>query len=467
MSTWIIIAAVIVAVAAAFSPKTEEQKEHTYNAHFGDENDFLSAYNHGFAITGHKAITEEMSYTNAIIFGPTGTNKSTSAIFCSAVSLSRCLASMIFFDVSGEIFLHCATYLSKKGYLVLRINFADALHSESFNCLSFCTSVSDIQKVATLIIKNANGETKGDIFWEQSSIALISLFARYLVFHADRKYCNLQNVLRLIEKFAVDTSQTIDKMMLRTKDEELISAYKATVAMSDKTLQSVIASVRAAMLLFTDPSVCRTTATNTIDFSLLRGKQPIAIFVCTPLKDLHYFKPLSALFFQTMFNEVMSRIPGKHERSIFFIIDEFATMRFSAISTIVSNIRKYRSGLLLCMQDQNALMQYGAAEAHQIKTNCGVQCFLKSQPIETAKELSQILGRYSYMEGTVQKTRELMTPDEVRMSEEAIILINNQAPLKCKIVPYYENIWLQNTLRARPYDLPEKNITEPPLIPFI
>jgi len=463
---YILIAAAILLVAA-FLPKEKSKKEHTYNAAFGNEADFLSAHNHGFAITGNKAITEEMSFTNAIIFGPTGTNKSTSAIFCSAVSLSRCRASMIFFDVSGEIFLHCANYLSKKGYLILRINFADAQHSESFNCLSFCTSVSDIQKVATLIIKNANGESKGDIFWEQSSIALISLFARYLVFHADRKYCNLQNILRLIEKFAVDTTQTIDKMMLRTKDEELVSAYKATLKMSDKTLQSVIASVRGAMLLFTDPSVCRTTATNTIDFSVLRGDRPVAIFVCTPLKDLQYFKPLSALFFQTMFNEVMSRIPSKRERSVFFIIDEFATMRFSAISTIVSNIRKYRSGLLLCMQDQNALLQYGAAEAHQIKTNCGVQCFLKSQPLETAKELSQILGKYSYTDGTVQKTRELMTPDEIRMSEEAIILINNQPPLKCKIVPYYENIWLQSTLRARPYDLPKKNITEPPLIPFI
>lgn len=439
---------------------------HAYTASFGNAGNYVSAFNHGFAVTGSKALTKDISHTNAIIFGPTGSGKSTSIIFSSAASLARSKSSIIYFDISGEVYNHTAKYLSDRGYTIFRINFADPQHSESFNCLSFCTTISDIQKVATLIIKNANGESKGDIFWEQSSIMLISLFARYLLFHANPKYCNLQNVLRLIEKFAVDTTQVIDKMILKTKDEDLISAYKATLVMSDKTLQSVIASVRAAMLLFTDPAVCRTTSSNTINLEMLREK-PVALYVCTPLKDLQYFKPLSALFFQTLFNHVLSRIPAKRERSIFFVIDEFATMRFSAISTVISNIRKFRSGLLLCMQDQNALLQYGQAEAHQIKTNCGCQVYLKGQPLETCKELSQILGKYTYEdEKGIQKTRELMTADEIRMSEEAIILINNQPPLKCKIVPYYQNMWLWKSLKAQPFDLPKKDTLQPPLIQY-
>lgn len=465
MTTLYIILAVgvLILIFGWETPKSEK----IYNASFGNAAEHLSMFNHGFAVTGAKALTRDISHTNVALFGPTGSGKSTSVIFSSAASLARANSSIIFFDVSGEIWDHTSTFLANKGYTLLRINFADPAHSESFNCLSYCQSTSDIQKVATLIVKNSVGESKGDVFWEQSSIMLISLFARYLVFHAEPGYRNLQNVLRLIEKFAVDTTQSIDKMFIRTGDEELLSSYKATVAMSDKTLQSVIASVRTAMILFSDPSVCMTTATNTIDLDMLREK-PVALYCCTPLKDQAYFKPLSALFFQTLFNHVLSRIPGKHERSIFFVVDEFASMRFSAISTVISNIRKYMSGILLCMQDEQALIaQYGQAEAHQIKTNCGCQIYLKGQPLHTTKELSQILGKHVYTdERGSEKIRELMTPDEIRMSEEAILLINNQPPLKCRVVPYYENILLSYALRTRPLQLEEKPLTVPPLIQF-
>jgi type IV secretory pathway TraG/TraD family ATPase VirD4 len=311
------------------------------------------------------------------------------------------------------------------------------------------------------------GETKADIFWEQSSVMLLSLFMRYLIFHTEPEFRTLQNVLRLIEKFAVDGKE-VDKLFSRTNDDDLLAQYKATLVISNNTLQSIIASARTALNLFTDPEVCKTTATNSIDFNLLRD-EPVALYVCNPLKDLMYFKPLSALFFQSLFNYVLSRRPEKNERSIFFVMDEAATMRFPALSTTISNIRKFNSGILLCMQDEKALIsQYGQAEAHQIKTNCGCQIYLKGQPIHTAKELSLILGKYSYTdeEKGVERVRELMTPDEVRMCDDAIILIGNKSPLKCKMVPYFKNIWINRHTTLPPYQLSEKVTSDPALIPF-
>jgi type IV secretory pathway TraG/TraD family ATPase VirD4 len=296
---------------------------------------------------------------------------------------------------------------------------------------------------------------------------LISLFARYLVFHTEPEFRTLQNVLRLIEKFAVDPT-AIDRLFIKT-DEDLLNAYKATIVVGDKTLQSIIATTRTALNLFCDPEVCRTTATNSIDFNLLRN-QPVALYVCNPLKDLTYFRPLSALFFQSLFNYVLSRIPGKEERSIFFVIDEAASMRFPDLAITVSNIRKFRAGVLLCMQDEMALTaQYGQAEAHQIKTNCGTQVYLKGQPLHTATELSRILGKHTHIiddKGT-ERTRELMTPDEVRVCQDAIILISNKAPLKCRTVPYFKNMWLNRLTKLSPYPFEEKEVSDPPLIPIM
>jgi type IV secretory pathway TraG/TraD family ATPase VirD4 len=446
---------------------SKPQGEHTYNAKFGDTFENLSWFNHGFAITGSKALTKKMSYTNVALFGPTGSGKTSTAILGCAFSLCRGKSSVVFNDVSGEIYEKTSTYLARKGYRILHLDFSNASHSESFNPLLECKSISDIQKVALLIVRNAIGESKGDAFWEQSAVILLSVFMRYLVFHTAPQFRTLQNVLRLIEKFAVDGKQ-VDKLFVRTGDESLLAAYKATLVVGEKTLQSIIATARTALNLFTDTEVCMTTATNSIDFSLLR-KEPVALYVCNPLKDLLYFKPLSALFFQSMFNYVLSRIPGKEERSIFFVMDEAATMRFPALSTTISNIRKFNAGILLCMQDEQALIaQYGQAEAHQIKTNCGTQVYLKGQPLHTCTELSRILGRYTIIDENEKErgTRELMTPDEIRMCEDAIVLINNQAPLRCKTVPVYQNIWLGHHTKLPAYQLSARAVKDPPLIQF-
>jgi type IV secretion system protein VirD4 len=439
--------------------------EHKYSASFGDINVHLSSWNKGFAI-GKKAFTKDTSYTNCFIAGPTGSGKSSIVTIPCAVSLSRGNSSIIFNDVSGELWKTTSAFLANKGYTILRLDFSNSKFSESFNPLLECKSISDIQKLSLIIIQNSIGESKGEVFWETSSVMLLNLFARYLIFHTEPQMRTLQNLQRLIEKFAIDGKST-DRLFVKTKDESLLQMYKSTVVIGDKTLQSIIATARTALNLFNDPEVCKTTATNSIDFTMLR-KQPIAIYICNPLKDLRYFKPLSALFFQSLFNYVLSYIPEKNERSIFFVLDEFASMKFPDIAVTISNIRKYKAGMLLCMQDEMSLIaQYGQAEAHQIKTNCGIQCYLSGQPLHTAKELSQILGKYTYEdEKGTSKVRELLTPDEVRMCESALILVNNKAPLRYTATPYYNSIWLNHLAHAKPYPLVEKFIAEPPLIQF-
>jgi len=463
---FIIISGIII-ILLYFIGLTNNKNNHSYNAEWGQSFEHLSRFNQGFAITGSKALTKNISHENVFLCGPTGSGKSSIAIISSAASLAKGKSSIIFNDVSNEVFERTSTFLAEKGYQIMRLDFSNSKKSETFNPLLECESISDIQKVATLILRNSIGSAKGDPFWDQSAIMLISLFARYLVFHTEPEFRTLQNVLRLIETFAVN-GEAIDKLFVNTGDSELLSSYKATIVVGDKTLQSVIITARTSLSLFCDPEVCRTTATNSIDFSLLR-KQPVALYVCNPLKDLIYFKPLSALFFQSLFNHVLSRIPGKDERSIFFVIDEAATMKFPDLSITISNIRKFKAGILLCMQDEMALIsQYGQAEAHQIKTNCGTQVYLKGQPLHTAKELSQILGKHTHVNDKgVEKIRELFTPDEIRMCDDTIILINNKAPLKCRTVPYYKNMWLSRLTSLSPYQLPEKEITDPPLIPLI
>jgi len=438
-----------------------------YDSSFVPAGVALSSWNKGFSLTGTQSLTIHDSFSNCSVFGPSGSGKSSVVILPTIFSLAKGGSTICCNDPSGELFEKVSGWLAQLGYIILCIDFSVPDRSESFNPLARCRTISDIQKVVHLIIRNTVGDSKGDPFWDRSASMLITLFARYLVFYADPEHRTMNNVLRLIETFATNPKK-IDPLFVATHDEELLNQYKATIVYGDKTLQSIIATARAALNIFSDPTVIQTTSTDTIDFSRFRNEK-VALFICNPIKDLHYYKPLSALFFETLFNEIMSRIPKPDERAIFCILEEAATMKFSSLGTVISNIRKYMAGIMLVVQDYQALVAlYGPSEAHNIRTNTYAQVYLKGQPNETCKELEAILGRFTYTdEKGTEKVRLLMSADEIRKSEEAIILCGNLSPIKSKMTPYYNRTTLRKRSEIPPYQPPIKSTTFiPPLIPL-
>lgn len=427
----------------------------------------LSRFNKGFCLTGTQSLSVHQSFSNCSLFGPSGSGKSSIVIVPTVYSLSRAGATMCINDPSGELYELVSGYLHKRGYIVLRLDFSSPERSEGFNPLARCRTVSDIQRVVHLILQNTVASAKADPFWDRSSEMLITLFARYLVFYAASEYRTFTNVLRLIEAFSVYPKK-IDRLMVATHDDEILSSYRATVTYGDKTIQSIIATSRAALNLFSDPTVIRTTSTDTIDFSRFR-KEKVALFICNPIQHIHYYKSISAVFFENLFSELMSRIPGPDERAVFCILDEAATMKFSSLSTTISSIRKYRAGIMLAAQDyQSWVSLYGQAEAHSIRTNTYAQIFLKGQPLDSCRELEAILGRFTFTKDGVEKVRLLLSADEIRtLQDEAIILLGNNLPVRARVSPFYENDRLRNRSRIPQYE-PVTRLPSgaPPLIPF-
>jgi type IV secretory pathway TraG/TraD family ATPase VirD4 len=219
--------------------------------------------------------------------------------------------------VSGEIWDYGASFLAKKGYKVLRLDFSNPLKSQSFNPLAACKTIADIQKVFLIIVKNGKTDNKADPFWQDSAILLCTLMGRYVVFHQEQEYRTIQNILLLVERFAYD-SAAVDRLFIQTRDKELISSYKALVVSGEKTLQSIVATARASLAPWNDPEVCKTTATTTIDFSLLRSSIPVALFICNPLKDLDLYKPISTLFFRICSILFLLESPKEESDQYFF-----------------------------------------------------------------------------------------------------------------------------------------------------
>jgi type IV secretion system protein VirD4 len=439
--------------------------EHSYTATFAKLSSVTGLFNHGLSLNGSFwwATNKEIAYRNALIVGPSGSGKTSTVLIGSIHSIARGKSSMAILDVSGEVHSLTSGWLRKKGYKVYVINFAK--NSDSFNALLLCQSRTDVQKVAFLLIKNSNIESKSDPYWSASAEMMLSVFIEYLVFYAEKQYCSMANLVRLADMFAAEPRK-VDKLFVRTGDEDLIMRYKAMNAVSEKTLQSTLATVRTAIKVFGTPEVRNATATNTIDFSKFRTEKSV-LYICTPLNEVNYYAPLSALLFEALFKQMLSRIPERHEHSIFCLIDELASLKFQNPGLVWANCRKFSSTCVGIIQSPKMLeMCCSPVEAHSIIANSYFKLYLPGQDLSVCKQIEEICGKYSFLDDHgIERTRSLITASEVRQIEDAIVIAGNMPPIRTKLCKYYESFILNSRSKLPPY-VNSNTSVEPPLLPF-
>ncbi|HRF75746.1 MAG TPA: type IV secretory system conjugative DNA transfer family protein [Chitinophagales bacterium] len=436
-------------IVSIIQPKRKTE----YTADFIAPGSILRKHDTGFCLTGKFSMSSEDSHKNCLVLGGSGSGKSSIILINSMLFMMHGKNSLIINDPSGELRLLTSGALIKYGYIVKVLDYNNIL-SECFNPLKRCKSISDIQKLSALLVRNALGESKGDQFFNKIAESLLSLFIRYLVFYVKPEYSTLYNVLHLINLFAGGGAEKIDRLIVKTKDEKLLAEYKAFIAYGDKTLMSIVATVKSALSLWSDETIAKITSIDTIDFAEFRVKR-IALFINNSVPTMNYYGALSSLFFQQFFNEILVRIPDKKENSVFFLLDEAGSMYLPSISVTISNIRKNRGGILCIYQDYSILENiYGAYEAKNISANCYAKVYLPGQPIETCRMLETTLGKFEYEDEKSGNTklRSLMTADEIRMTDKAIILIGNKAPIHATLHPFYKNSKLKSLTELPSYE---------------
>ncbi|MBK8404219.1 MAG: type IV secretory system conjugative DNA transfer family protein [Saprospiraceae bacterium] len=309
-----VLSAIISGIFEFISALFDQERKTEFDATFVPSHEIMRMQDKGFCLTGEYCLSISDSYKNAIALGGSGSGKSSTILINSALLMAKGNSSLIFNDPSHEIRLLVSGALIELGYEIRVLNY-NSLNSECFNPLKRCKTISDIQKLASLLVRNALGDAK-DPFWNKSAEAIISLFIRYLIFYAEPEFRTLYNVLHLINVFA-GNPEKIDRLIVIAKDEKMLSEYKAFVAYGDKTLSSILATAKASLTLFTDETVASITSIDTIDFSEFRKKK-IALFINNSVPDMHYYGALSSLFFQQFLNDLLIRIPSKNENNIFF-----------------------------------------------------------------------------------------------------------------------------------------------------
>lgn len=415
-------------------------KKEGYDAEFLTPSTTMSSYNKGFNLTGTKSITELDSHKHSLVIGSSGTGKSTVVIIPTLYNLGRYGHSICINDPSGELYQNTSGYLCKLGYRVKVLNFCKPEMSDGYNPLSRIESNSEIYKTATTIVQNSLGKSATDGFWNSQAIDFISLMI--LVLKKQKiEYQNLANVKHLIDCFQAEP-EMLDRIVASCLDVNILKQYKNALKMEAKVRSNVISTCRSALMLFNDDSIARVTSQDTIQFDEFR-KQPTALFIMNKTSDLKYYSPLTAVFFLQFFNYIMNQpVPDKKTKSIFFIIDELSSLFLpDTLLIAIANLRKFRCGIMGAIQDQNQLIHlYGQNEASSIISNCYNKVYFPGQPMGTARELSDMLGKREFInENGNNTTRVLLTSDEVRTMNEntALIFSGSKQAIFANLKPFY------------------------------
>ncbi|MBL7771721.1 MAG: type IV secretory system conjugative DNA transfer family protein [Chitinophagaceae bacterium] len=425
------------------------------NADFLPAHKALSKTKEGF-VMGDMRISLEESYQHMVVTGQSGGGKSTCVGLPSILQITE--ASLIIHDPSGMEYERSSGAKQSQNFAIKVFDYRNPKVSEKYNPLSYCKTRSEIKQLAkTLITATLGTGGQNEVFWNTAAENLVSLAIAYIRFYTPKENKNLYNVLIFLKRFVGSPKET-DRLILLTEDDELIESYKAVIRNDPKVLMNITTTAITALSLWEDEVIAEITSDDTISFDEFRTTKTV-LYIRSDINQMKYFAPLTSIFFVQFFASVMCKIPEPHEYGILGIIDEASSLTISSLGTATSNLRKYRSGLMLLYQQAESQLteQYGVQSARAILANCFTKLYLPGQPLEVCRQLEILLGKFSYVDDkNVERTKNLMSMNEIRMMDESIILIGNKAPIKLKLVPYFKQKKLLELSQIPPFELKEK-----------
>ena len=219
------------------------------------------------------------------------------------------------------------------------------------------------------------------------------------------------------------------------------------------TIFSILAS---KLRVFGDTGISYITSESSFNIRNI-GKKKTAVFLIIPDEKLsrHF---IGGLFvnqvYQTLVEEAQKTISGELPVRVNFIIDEFCnTIKISELSKKLTVARSRKIRFYMVIQDYNQIQETYKEMAGTIKANAGNTVYLLTNDYNTAREISNRMGRYTTIttrtstsnrygkadfnlsSDTSLTGRDLRTPDELMNVKvgDAIILRTRMSPIKTKL----------------------------------
>lgn len=292
--------------------------------------------------------------------------------------------------IAYNTFLKCAhRYPVRPKFYV--INFDDLSLSHRCNPLypDSMTDITDATESSRTIMLGLNREwirKTGDFFVE-SPINFVTGIIWFLKKYCNGAYCTLPHVIELMQ---MPYEQLFPVLRTEGEIEVLINPFvTAFVNGAMEQLEGQIASAKITMARLASPQLYYVLSGNDFTLDLNNPKEPKIICVGNNPQKQQVYGAVLSLYISRMIKLVNRKKQAKSS----LIFDEFPTIYFNAIDSLIATARSNRVATCLGVQDFSQLRKdYGREQAEVISNIVGN--IISGQVVgDTAKQLSERFGK--------------------------------------------------------------------------
>ena len=420
---------------------------------------------------------------NTVVVGGSGAGKTR---FYAKPNLCQANTSFTVLDPKGELLRSTGHLLRQKGYEVRVLDLLNMEKSHCYNPFVYLRDDNDVQRLVTNLFKSTTpkGSQSNDPFWDTAASMLLLALIFYLKYEAPPDEQNFPMVMEMLraadvredmDEYTSPLDELFERLEMREPDHIAVKYYKDYHSGSAKTLKSIQITLAARLEKFNLSSLAALTATDELDLPSL-GEKKVALFALIPDNDTSFNFLVSILYtqlFQQLFYLADHKYGGSLPVPVHFLMDEFSNVSLPEdFSKILAVMRSRNVYVSIILQNVAALKALFEKEWESILGNCDEFLYLGGNETSTHKLISEsYLGKSTIDTNTYGKSsgrngnystnyqissRELLTPDEVRMLDNryALLFIRGERPVmdeKYDILKH-PNIALTEDGGAAPYE---------------
>ena len=321
--------------------------------------------------------------------------------------------------------------------------------------LAYISEQQDLQVLAKTIIDNTSGSAayiENDSFWNNSETALLTALLTYVIHELPEKQRNLASVLELL--LTAGKGDKLDELFFKLPDKhKALTSYKIFCLSGDpKTRGNIMIGLGVRLQVLQIEGISRLMSGDTLNINEI-AKSKTAVYVIT--SDSHRtYDFISSMFFSQLFQILYleaDKNGGKLGIPVICLLDEFSNIgKIPDFSTKAASMRSRGINVSIVIQSLGQIKAKYEKQWSDIMGNCDTLMFLGAQDIETARFISERLGKstianksrsFSMPTGNNSKgsktesegriARPLLTPDEVTRLNPAksIIFVQGLYPI--------------------------------------
>lgn len=303
----------------------------------------------------------------------------------------------------------------------------------------------DATSLAEALVMDPTGQ-QSEAHWNEEAKALLAGLIMFAVAHEDQD----RKTLATVRDYLTLPPEKFRALLGLMQDSAAAGGLIARAAnrflgKSDREAASVMSSAQRHTHFLDSPRIATATARSDFQFSALRHDLTSIFLVLPPNRLDAYSRWLRLLVAQALQDiardaEAPQAGSARLKQPALFLLDEFAALgRLEAVERAMGLMAGYGLQLWPILQDMSQLKDLYGARANTFVANAGVlQCFGVND-FETARWLSQMIGREtigyqteSHRPGEIASTtqhiaaRDLMTPDEIMQLPPHVQLLRVQ-----------------------------------------